>query len=67
MSDYDLGDRDPEIERRWAEELRRRIQAVKSGEMKLISMEESDAEVELLLADDDAPAADSPQSSHTRG
>jgi hypothetical protein len=64
MSEYD-GD-DPEVERKWAEELRRRIQAVKSGEMKLISLEESDAEVELLLADDDPGSAENPVSPRTR-
>lgn len=37
------------LERAWAAELRERIRAVKAGEMKLLSEEEADAEVEELL------------------
>jgi hypothetical protein len=37
------------IERAWAAELRERIRAVKAGELKLLSEEEAEAEVEELL------------------
>jgi hypothetical protein len=40
---------EPRIEHAWAAELRERIRAVKAGEMKLISEEEADVEVEELL------------------
>lgn len=42
-------DDDTEVERAWAAELRERIRAVEAGEMKLLSEEEADAEVEALL------------------
>jgi hypothetical protein len=55
--------REAETERAWAEELRRRIQAVRSGEMGVISEEEADAEAERFLADEDA--AQDPSSGRT--
>ncbi|HEX6373439.1 MAG TPA: addiction module protein [Longimicrobium sp.] len=42
-------DEESRLERAWAAELRERIRAVKAGEMKLLSEEEADAEVEELL------------------
>jgi hypothetical protein len=44
-----LDDEESRLERAWAAELRERIRAVNAGEMKLISEEEADAEVEELL------------------
>jgi hypothetical protein len=44
----DITDETPR-ERAWAAELRERIRALKAGEMKLLSEEEADAEVEELL------------------
>ena len=44
-----LDDDDTGVERAWAAELRERLRAVKAGEMKLLSEEEADAEVEALL------------------
>ena len=44
-----LDDEDSRMERAWAAELRERIRAVKAGEMKLLSEEEADAEVEELV------------------
>ncbi|HEX5872159.1 MAG TPA: addiction module protein [Longimicrobium sp.] len=60
MSDRIQSEWDTATDRQWAEELRRRIQAVESGEMKLISQEEADAEVELLLAENSTGSADQP-------
>jgi putative addiction module component (TIGR02574 family) len=42
-------DEESRLERAWAAELRDRIRAVKAGEMKLLSEEEAEAEVEELL------------------
>jgi putative addiction module component (TIGR02574 family) len=42
-------DDEARLERAWAAELRERIRAVESGEMKLLTEEEADAEVEELL------------------
>jgi putative addiction module component (TIGR02574 family) len=44
-----LEDEESRLERAWASELRERIRAVKAGEMKLLTEEEADAEVEELL------------------
>jgi putative addiction module component (TIGR02574 family) len=44
-----LDDEETRLERAWAAELRERIRAVEAGEMKLLSEEEADAEVEDLL------------------
>lgn len=44
-----LDEGDTAVELAWAAELRDRIRAVKAGEMKLLSEEEADAEVEALL------------------
>lgn len=44
-----LDDEESRLERAWAAELRERIRAVNAGEMKLLSEEEADAEVEELL------------------
>lgn len=43
------GDEKTRLERSWATELRERIDAVEAGEMRLLSEEEADAEVEELL------------------
>ncbi|HST58652.1 MAG TPA: addiction module protein [Longimicrobium sp.] len=40
---------DPRHDAAWAAEIRERIRAVEAGEMKLITEEEADAEVEELL------------------
>ena len=40
---------EPRIKHAWAAELRERIRALKAAEMKLLSEEEADAEVEELL------------------
>jgi putative addiction module component (TIGR02574 family) len=40
---------DPRYDAAWAAEIRERIRAVEAGEMKLITEEEADAEVEVLL------------------
>jgi|GEM_PF-5896965 len=42
-------DEQTRVERAWAAELRERIRAVEAGEMKVLSEEEADAEVEELL------------------
>jgi hypothetical protein len=42
----------PEIDTAWAEELRRRIRAFRSGEMKAISAEQALAEADRLLAEE---------------
>ncbi|HEX2076974.1 MAG TPA: addiction module protein [Longimicrobium sp.] len=44
-----LDDEESRLERVWAAELRERIRPVNAGEMKLLSEEEADAEVEELL------------------
>jgi putative addiction module component (TIGR02574 family) len=44
-----LDDEESRLERAWAAELRERVRAVKAGEMKLLTEEEADAEVEELL------------------
>ncbi|MBW3572630.1 MAG: addiction module protein [Gemmatimonadetes bacterium] len=44
-----LDDEESRLERAWAAELRERIRAVEAGEMKLLTEEEADAEVEELL------------------
>jgi hypothetical protein len=41
---------DAPMEGAWAAELRERIRAVEAGELKLLSEEEADAEVEELLS-----------------
>ncbi len=42
-------DEEARIERTWAAEVRDRVRAIDSGEMDLLSEEESDAEIEDLL------------------
>jgi hypothetical protein len=42
-------DEESRLERAWAVELRERIRALEAGEMKLLSEEEAEAEVEELL------------------
>ena len=42
-------DEDPRLEQAWADELRRRIAAVDSGEMKVIPLEDTMQEIEDLL------------------
>lgn len=42
-------DEETRLELAWAAELRERIRAVEAGEMKLLTEEEADAEVEELL------------------
>jgi putative addiction module component (TIGR02574 family) len=44
-----LDEEESRLERAWAAELRERIRAVKAGEMKLLTEEEAEAEVEELL------------------
>ncbi|HEX2209150.1 MAG TPA: addiction module protein [Longimicrobium sp.] len=42
-------DEESRLERAWGAELRERMRAVKAGEMKLLSEDDADAEVEELL------------------
>ena len=44
-----LDEEETRLERAWGAELRERIRAVEAGEMKLLTEEEADAEVEDLL------------------
>lgn len=44
---------DPEFDAAWAEEIRRRIRAVRAGEMRTRPIDEVLDEVDRLLADDE--------------
>jgi hypothetical protein len=49
---------DPEVEAAWAEEIRRRIQAFRSGEMKTIPIQQALEEADRLLDGKDGGPAD---------
>jgi hypothetical protein len=51
MSEYDGDYRNPQVARRWAEEIRRRVRAYRAGESKTRPIKEVLDEVDRLLAD----------------
>jgi hypothetical protein len=56
--EFEAVDADPEVERRWAEEIRRRIQAFRAGEMKTIPIEQALEEADRLLDMDEPGGVD---------